>query len=156
MSYILPQGIILIKMGYIPPQGIIGRGGVATFIELRDTPDSYTGYASKFVAVRGDETGLTFGDVPPSGGWTLKEVSSDYTASSNEFILANASANPITITLPTPAANLRVAVKKIDSSANEVIVDAGTSKIDGASTKTLKTQYEAYEFYCDGTEWFIL
>ena len=142
-------------MGYIPPQGIIGRG-VATFIELRDTPDSYTGYASKFVAVRGDETGLTFGDVPPSGGWTLKEVSSDYTASSNEFILANASANPITITLPTPAANLRVAVKKIDSSANEVIVDAGTSKIDGASTKTLKTQYEAYEFYCDGTEWFIL
>ena len=126
------------------------------FKQLRDTPDSYKGYASKFVVVKAEEDGLTFGDVPPSGGWTLKEVTSDYTASSNEFILANASANPITISLPSPSANARVAVKKIDSSANEVVVDAGASKIDGATTKTLKTQYEAYEFYCNGTEWFIL
>jgi len=126
------------------------------FKQLRDTPASYTGHASKFVLVKADETGLTFGDVPPSGGWVLKEVTSDYAASSNEFILAKASANPITITLPTPAANLRVAVKKVDDTANEVIVDAGTSKIDGATTKTLKTQYEAYAFYCNGSEWFIL
>ena len=126
------------------------------FKQLRDTPSSYAGYASKFVIVNASEDGLTFGDVPPSGGWTLKEVSSDYTASSNEFILANASANPITISLPSPSANARVAVKKIDDTANEVVVDAGTSKIDGASTFTLKTQYEAYEFYCNGTEWFIL
>ena len=135
---------------------LLAEAKAEKFKQLRDTPDSYTGYASKFVLVRADETGLTFGDVPPSGGWTLKEVTSDYTASSNEFILANASANPITISLPSPSANARVAVKKIDSSTNEVVVDAGTSKIDGATTKTLKTQYEAYGFYCDGTEWFIL
>ena len=126
------------------------------FKQLRDTPSSYEGYASKFVIVRADEAGLTFGDVPPSGGWVLKEVTSDYTASSNEFVLAKASSAPITITLPTPAANARVAVKKIDETANEVIVDAGTSKIDGSPTRVLKTQYEAYEFYCDGSEWFIL
>ena len=126
------------------------------FKQLRDVPDSYAGYASKFVIVKADETGLTFGDVPLSGGWSLKKVSSDYSASSNEFVLADASAGAIIITLPTPAANARVAVKKIDSSTNEVIVDAGTSKIDGSSTKTLKTQYEAYEFYCDGSEWYIL
>ena len=126
------------------------------FKQLKDTPDSYTGYASKFVVVKAGEDGLTFGDVPPSGGWVLKEVTSDYTASSNEFILAKASANPITISLPTPAANLRVAVKKVDDTTNEVVVYAGTSKIDGSSTKTLKTQYEAYEFYCDGSEWYIL
>ena len=126
------------------------------FKQLRDTPNSYGGYASKFVIVKADETGLTFGDVPPSGGWILKEVTSDYTASSNEFVLADASAAPITISLPSPTANARVAVKKIDSSTNEVVVDAGTSKIDGSTTFTLKTQYEAYEFYCDGSEWFIL
>ncbi|RLG09749.1 MAG: hypothetical protein DRN64_03595 [Thaumarchaeota archaeon] len=126
------------------------------FKQLRDTPDSYTGYASKFVIVNASEDGLTFGDVPPSGGWSLKKVTADYTASSNEFVLADASATAITITLPSPSANARVAVKKIDSSTNEVVVDAGTSKIDGSSTKTLKTQYEAYEFYCDGTDWYIL
>jgi len=135
---------------------LLAESKAEKFKQLRDTPNSYKGYASKFVLVRADETGLTFGDVPPSGGWTLKEVTSDYTASSNEFILAKASANPITITLPTPAANLRVAVKKIDDTANEVIVDAGTSKIDGKTTLTLKTQYEAYAFYCNGSEWFIL
>jgi len=135
---------------------LLAESKAEKFKQLRDAPNSYKGYASKFVIVSASEDGLTFGDVPPSGGWTLKEVTSDYTASSNEFILANASANPITITLPTPAANLRVAVKKIDDTANEVVVDAGTSKIDGATTKTLKTQYEAYEFYCNGTEWFIL
>ena len=126
------------------------------FKQLRDTPDSYAGYASKFVIVKADETGLTFGDVPPSGGWSLKKVTADYTASSNEFVLADASATAITITLPSPSANARVAVKKIDSSTNEVVVDAGTSTIDGSTTFTLKTQYEAYEFYCDGSEWFIL
>ena len=126
------------------------------FKQLRDTPDSYKGYASKFVIVNASEDGLTFGDVPPSGGWSLKKVSSDYSASSNEFVLADASSAPITISLPSPTANARVAVKKIDSSTNEVVVDAGTSKIDGATTKTLKTQYEAYEFYCDGSEWYIL
>ena len=126
------------------------------FKQLRDTPNSYGGYASKFVIVKADETGLTFGDVPPSGGWSLKKVTSDYSASSNEFVLADASAAPITISLPSPTANARVAVKKIDASTNEVVVDAGTSKIDGSTTFTLKTQYEAYEFYCDGSEWFIL
>jgi len=126
------------------------------FKQLKDTPDSYTGYASKFVVVKAGEDGLTFGDVPPSGEWSLKKVSADYSASSHEFVLADASATAITITLPSPSANARVAVKKIDSSTNEVIVDAGTSKIDGSTTFTLKTQYEAYEFYCDGADWYIL
>ena len=134
----------------------LARRKAERFKQLRDTPPTYKGYASKFVVVRADEKGLTFGDVPPSGGWSLKEVSSNYTASSNEFVLANASAGAITITLPSPSANVRVAVKKIDDTTNEVVVDAGTSKIDGRTTFTLKTQYEAYEFYCNGTEWFIL
>jgi len=127
-----------------------------TFTELKDAPSTYEGYASKFVNVKATENGLVFADVPPGGGWTLKHVSTNYTASSNEFILADASSAAITITLPSPAANARVAVKKIDSSTNEVVVDAGTSKIDGSTTFTLKTQYESYEFYCDGTDWYIL
>ena len=126
------------------------------FTKLKDTPKSYKGHASKFVVVNSSEDGLTFGEVPPSGGWVLKKVTSDYTANSNEFLLVDASNGSVTITLPSPSANARVAVKKIDNTSNEVVVDAGTSKIDGASTFTLRTQYEAYEFYCDGNEWFVL
>jgi len=71
-------------------------------------------------------------------------------------VLADASTGAITITLPSPAANARVAVKKVDSSTNNVTVDAGTANIDGDTTFTLEIQYESYEFYCDGTEWYIL
>jgi len=127
-----------------------------TFLKLGDTPSSYSGYASKFVSVKAEEDGLSFSDVPPSGGWTLKHVSTNYTASTNEFVLADASTGAITIALPSPAANARVAVKKVDSSANNVTVDAGTANIDGDTTFTLETQYESYEFYCDGTGWYIL
>ncbi|RLG66802.1 hypothetical protein DRN89_00110 [archaeon] len=143
-------------MPFDPLSYSLAKRKAEKFTQLRDAPSSFKGYASKFVIVKADETGLTFGDVPPSGGWSLKKVSSDYSASSNEFVLADASAGAITISLPSPSANARVAVKKIDSSTNEVVVDAGTSKIDGVTTKTLKTQYEAYEFYCDGSEWYIL
>ncbi|RKY40075.1 MAG: hypothetical protein DRP85_09290 [Candidatus Makaraimicrobium thalassicum] len=127
-----------------------------TFLRLKDTPSSYSGYASKFVSVKSGEDGLTFSDVSPSGGWTLKHVSANYTASTNEFVLADASSGAITITLPSPSANARVAVKKVDSSTNNVTVDAGTANIDGNTTFTLGTQYESYEFYCDGTNWYVL
>ncbi len=134
----------------------LARRKAERFTQLKDTPPSYEGYASKFVNVKASEDGLTFADVPAAGGWTLKKVSADYTASSNEFVLADASAAAITITLPTPSANARVAVKKIDSSTNEVVVDAAPSTIDGSNTFTLRTQYESYEFHCDGSEWYIL
>lgn len=134
----------------------LARRKAERFTQLKDTPPSYEGHASKFVNVKASEDGLTFAEVPAAGGWTLKKVTSDYTASSNEFVLADASAAPITISLPSPSANARVAVKKIDSSTNEVVVDAGTSTIDGLTTFTLYTQYESYEFYCDGSEWYIL
>jgi len=53
----------------------ITGGGVTEFIELTDVPASYTGQASKVVAVKADETGLEF--VAGGGGGTtptLEEV----------------------------------------------------------------------------------
>jgi len=51
-----------------------GGGGVTEFIELTDVPASYTGQASKVVAVKVDESGLEF--VAGGGGTTptLQEV----------------------------------------------------------------------------------
>jgi hypothetical protein len=46
----------------------MGSGGVETFIELTDTPNSYTGQAGKFVTVKNDESGLQFSP-NSSSGW---------------------------------------------------------------------------------------
>lgn len=43
---------------------INGGGGATTFLQLTDTPDSYSGQAGKAVAVKGAEDGLEFVDFP--------------------------------------------------------------------------------------------
>ena len=82
---------------------------------------------------------------------------SNYTASNGDCVLADASSEAITITLPSPSNNAIVNVKKIDSSANVVTVEPnGSETIDGSSSKTIDTQYESYTFISDGTNWYII
>jgi len=89
--------------------------------------------------------------------WSVVTTSSDYTATDGEFVLADSSTSAITITLPSPAENARVGVKKTDSSTNTVTVSpAGAETIDGASSLTIDTQYESYTLISDGTNWYII
>ena len=83
-------------------------------------------------------------------------VSSNYTASSGDIVLANASGGAITITLPPPQANAIVNVKKIDSSTNPVTVDGGGADIDGQPSIQMTTQYESYTLISDGSNWWII
>ena len=47
-------------------------------------------------------------------------------------------------------------LKKIDSSANAItITPNGSQKIDGASSWTLSTQYEAITLVSDGSNWHV-
>ena len=91
--------------------------------------------------------------------WNVKEKTEDYSAKFKDFVLANANGGAITITLPavsTPFIGARIEVKKIDSSTNAVtIATADSATIDGASTITLSTQYEAYTMVSDGSNWFV-
>ena len=48
--------------------GVTGGGGSTTLLGLTDAPDTYTGQATKVLAVRADETGTEF--VTP-GGWRM-------------------------------------------------------------------------------------
>ena len=53
-----------------------GTGGATTFLQLTDTPSSYSGYGGYVVKVKADETGLEFGTV--TGGtsyWTQSGTS---------------------------------------------------------------------------------
>ena len=56
-----------------------GGGGAETFLELTDTPDSYTGEAGNIVAVKGDETGLEFISPLDEDGITLDYSTSEQT-----------------------------------------------------------------------------
>ena len=89
--------------------------------------------------------------------WRYVDTQNDYAASDREFVLADSSKAfpPITITLPTPSANLWVCVKMVDSGSSVDIVSKGSGNIDGSATYTLTTQYESVELFCDGTNWFI-
>jgi len=63
------------------------------------------------------------------------------------------------MTLPSAASSTGKVfyVKKIDSSANSVIIDgAGAETIDGAATITTVIQYEAYTIISNGSFWSIL
>ena len=80
-------------------------------------------------------------------------VSGDY------LIIADATAGAITMTLP-PAALVpgRIyAFKRINSGANQVIVDAYASEtIDGNLTHTLTPQWNSLLIMTNGVAWFIL
>lgn len=88
-------------------------------------------------------------------------TSSSHTAgSSNEnVILADATSNAITINLPA-AANYQddfFIVKKVDSSSNEITIDAnGSETIDGDLTKTIAIQYVSIKMLSNGSNWFII
>lgn len=72
-----------------------------------------------------------------------------YTAVAGELVMVDATAGPITITLPAQSGGGPVAVKKLDSSANAVtITRAGTDTIgtQAATTTTIVTQYQIVEF----------
>lgn len=92
--------------------------------------------------------------------FTVTRVTSAYTMTLNDsVILVDASSGAVTVTLK-PARECerkRVTIKKIDSSANAVTVDADSSEeIDGATTKSLASQYDSVELVSQGGAWWIV
>ena len=74
-------------------------------------------------------------------------------------ILGNASTGNITITLPTSvgATGRTYAIKKIDSSANVVIIATTSSQtIDAFTTEILARQFDAVQVQSDGANWVII
>jgi len=83
-----------------------------------------------------------------------------YLASANDYvILVNANSGSVTITLPAVASvpGREYIIKKIDSSANSVIIQANASElIDGQNSVTTTLQYQSYTIVSDGTQWDII
>lgn len=115
------------------------------------------GAAGEILAVT---SGLPAWEALGTQPFPIVEKSGDYTLTDAEYTcLVDASGAERTITLPAAAgASGRVyVVKKIDSSANKVLLDGdGAETVDGAVTQELLLQYEALMVQSDGTEWWIL
>jgi hypothetical protein len=86
-------------------------------------------------------------------------VTSDYTATSDYgVILCDATSNDITVTLPesSESAAVRFYIKRVDSSANAVTVDAYDAEtIDDETDQGLDPD-DCMAIVCDGTEWHII
>lgn len=96
--------------------------------------------------------------VPSIGNTTINSAS--YTVlSTDELILADASSNAITVTLPSAGSNTgrEIWIKKTDTSTNTVTVDgSGSETIDGATTYVLSSQHQSIGIISDGVNWRIL
>ena len=104
---------------------------------------------------------MNMSDIYTSGEnrFTVVDATTSLTAGSSQIILVDATAGAVTVTLPAiaDAPKYRYIIKKIDSSANWVTVDAdGSETIDGALTMVISTQYDAPSFVPHGTEWSIV
>ncbi len=132
--------------------------------------DVYIDQSMKFVLAT-----LAAGDPPTGSEWTIDNAlsleqlwttvskTSSYPtveADRDKLIRADATSGTLTVTLlaaATAGDGFMLAVKKVDSSGNAVIIDGNSSEtIDGAATLSLSNQYEVAILICNGTSWHVV
>lgn len=90
---------------------------------------------------------------------TAPTTGSAITGSARVLYLCDATLGTITAALPAASTctGMVVAFKKIDASANTVVIDGNAAElIDGAGTQTLSARYQYLVIECDGTGWNII
>lgn len=91
---------------------------------------------------------------------TATKTGASYTITSTDtVILADASSNGVTITLPAASSftGYRFYIKRKDASANTVTIGrTGSDTIDGATSQTLNAQYTSATVVSDGSNWYII
>lgn len=96
-----------------------GTTGSSTFLELTDTPSAFI--PDYIVKVNAEGTGLEFAESGGTGNaasaFTPLEIGGNYTAQVYDWIFADTSAQPITITLPTTA-NIGEEIRFLDTTGS--------------------------------------
>jgi len=91
---------------------------------------------------------------------SVRTVTSNATATASDFfIMADATAAPLTVTLPPASANVGVVivVKRINAGLNSVTIDAnGAELIEGVLTFVLSALDGVVRLICDGAGWRII
>lgn len=93
-----------------------------------------------------------------SGGSTVITINNNYTASTQNIILCDASSGAFTITLPLASSNTNkvYTIKKIDNTNNLVTIDGnGSETIDDEINQTIN-KFDSLKIVCNGTGWKII
>lgn len=98
---------------------------------------------------------------PPGGGFTtnLITINADYTAKVHDtIILVDASAGPVTITLPKAnAKGLHLSIKKIDSSENAVLIKTQAGEtIEGNANCSITVKFGWYSIVAAGNNMWVI
>ena len=153
ITYALPDDLSSGGTGSFLKKGA-GPAGQPIWVALV-AADLGTGTADETKYLRGD---LTWQIGPTGEGTTVTTTPYSVTAA-DYAVLVDATAGAITVDLPAAAdADRRVLhVKKTDSSANAVTIDAsGAETIEDATTQSLVLQGESLMLMSDGTQWWVL
>ena len=100
---------------------------------------------------QGSFTGMSQGIRTVTSAPTL--IASDCT------VLCDATSAGFTVALPAAATSSgrMLVIKKIDASANVVVIDANASEtIDGALTVSIAARYNSFTLHCDGSAWYVI
>ncbi len=107
------------------------------------------------------QVGMLWLDSDASGTTTMpiSTHTSSFTATNNDVVLlCDASAGDLTVTLPAAGATdgKYFHIKKIDSSAYDVIIEAsGSEEIDGSLNQKINIQYDCASVVTDLSEWYV-
>lgn len=86
----------------------------------------------------------------------VRKVTADASFVATDYlILVDAAAGNVTVTLPALQNGRQVCVKRIDASANSVLI-ASAANIDGATPRAVTPQYASFTMMCDGATWWII
>lgn len=83
-------------------------------------------------------------------------VTSDYTMTIGDVVLADASNNAITVTLPAVTSRVVGAVKVVDATNDVTIATPNSETIDGESSRTITAKWVSRTIASDGTNYFII
>ena len=101
-----------------------------------------------------------FADPSPGFVGNIRNLAADGDAVASDFlVLADATAAPLTVTLPPAADSMKalITVKKTDSSGHHVTVEGnGAETIDGSANVVLGSVHDAVTVACDGYGWWVL
>jgi len=107
------------------------------------------------------QVGMIWLDTDASGSATMvvSTHTSSFTATiNNVMLLCDATTGELTVTLPAAGSTegKYFHIKKIDSSANDVVIEAsGSEKIDGELNQEISLQYECVSVVTDLSEWHV-
>ena len=153
-SFVLASDVVTINSGgkymftYRATVDNAGKNEIEAWLE-RDQGSGYSEVDGTKIKLIGSAA------VPPG----ITTITADTTlTTSHRVVLCNAASAAIAVTLPAAADNTdrEYIIKKIDSSANAITIDANAlEEIDGGLTAVLLSQYEAITVESDGSNWWI-